>query len=126
MNTVTNGDVTGIAASAAYDANTITLTVASAGLTAGPKAVTICGVTLNSFTADSTTGIKVSTSKDYSTACSASGTVGTSQGTITDVSMTIPFASRIASTAQSAGFDFRDVNSQFSVTFSTIKVYVIF
>jgi len=106
VNTVTNGDVTGIAAAAAYATNTITLTVASGGVTVGAKSVTICGVTLNAFAADSATGIRVSTNKDYTTACSASGTVGTIQGTITDVSMTIPFASRIASTGQSAVFAF--------------------
>jgi len=60
VNTITSGDVTGIAAAAAYATNTITLT-ASAGVTVGAKSVTICGVTLNAFAADSATGIKVST-----------------------------------------------------------------
>ena len=36
-------------------------TVGSAGVTDGAKSVTICGVTLNAFAADSATGIKVST-----------------------------------------------------------------
>jgi len=106
VDSITNGDVTGIAAAASYASNTITLTVAAAGVTAGAKTVTICGVTLNAFAVDSATGIRVSTNKDYTTACSASGTVGTSQGTITDVSMTIPFANRIKNTAQSAVFAF--------------------
>jgi hypothetical protein len=78
---------------------------ANTAINAGVQTVIICGLTLSVFYTDNTRGVSVTTTKDYTTTCSATGTVG-SQGTITDVSMTIPFASRVAGIAQSAVFAF--------------------
>lgn len=46
------------------------------------------------------------TSMDYTAACSDTGAIGVASPIITDVSMTIPFANRVAGTAQSVVFAF--------------------
>jgi len=104
---VTAGAATGILANAALVGNNIVLT-ASGAVTAAAQRVTICGVQLQSFTTSSTFGVRVMTTMDYTTTCSATGTVGTVQGQVTAVSMNIPlFASRVAAnTAQSVTFAF--------------------
>jgi len=92
--------------SQALSGNTIVLT-ATAEITSGSKTVTICGVTLGFAPVDNAFGVSVTTNKDYTRSCSATGTVDfATQGTITAVSMTIPFANRVAGTQQSAVFAF--------------------
>lgn len=85
--------------------NTIVLT-ATADITAGTKTVTICGATLGLTTASNAFGVSVTTNRDYTLTCSATGTVGVALGSITAVSMTIPFANRVAGQVQSAVFAF--------------------
>jgi len=102
----TNGAVTGITATAAISSGSIVLTVGAGGLAAGVATVVICGVTLGSYTTNNLVGVVVSTTMDYTSTCSATGTVGTQQGTVTAVSMTIPFANRMAGTTQTVTFSF--------------------
>jgi len=103
---VTGGAATGISATAALSgANNIALT-ATANVGAGLVTVVICGVTLGSLMFNA--GMGVMTTMDYITTCSvtANATIGT-QGRVTAVSMSIPFANRVAgNTAQSATFAF--------------------
>jgi len=103
---VTTGSVTGITATAALEVSNIVLTVGAGGVASGAQRVTICGVTLGLFSTDETRGVSVMTTLDYSASCSATGTVGESSQ-VTGVSMTIPFANRVAgNTGQSATFAF--------------------
>ena len=105
VSAVTAGAVTGIAANAALSGNNIVLT-ASGAVTATAQTVNICGVTLGSFPTNSVKGVQVMTTMDYTTTCSATGTVGTT-GQVTAVSMSMPFANRVAgNTAQSVTFSF--------------------
>jgi len=102
---VTAGAVTGITANAAREGSNIVLT-AGAAVALGTQTVTICGVQLGLFTTNSMRGVSVMTTLDYSASCSATGIVGQSRQ-VTGVSMTIPFANRVAgNTAQSATFAF--------------------
>jgi len=95
----------GLTVTQALVGNNIILTP-TADIAGGAKTVTICGVTLGTTLVDNTVGVTVTTSKDYTATCSATGTVGTANGVITDVSMTIPFADRVAAQAKSAVFAF--------------------
>jgi len=102
---LTTGAVTGLTANQALVGSNIILT-ATQEITPGAKSVTICGVTLGSTTIDNALGVSVTTNRDYTLTCSATGTVGVELGSITAVSMTIPFANRIAGQTQSAVFAF--------------------
>jgi len=104
---VTPGAVTGIAATAALSAtNNIVLTVGAAGVAAGARVVTICGVTLNPVLNNNMFGVRVTTTNDFTNFCSELGTVGVSSR-VTDVSMTMPFANRVASNSgQAVTFSF--------------------
>jgi len=105
VSAVTGGAVTGIAANAALSGSNIVLT-ASGAVTAAAQTVTICGVTLGSFPTNNVKGVSVMTTMDYTTTCSATGTVG-AMGQVTAVSMSMPFANRVAgNTAQSVTFAF--------------------
>jgi len=102
---VTSGAVTGITGlTAAFESGNIVLT--GAAVAVGASTVTICGVTLGLFTTNAMRGVSAMTTLDYSASCSATGIVGQSPQ-VTGVSMTIPFANRVAgNTAQSATFAF--------------------
>lgn len=66
---------------------------------AGPQTVTLCGLTFNNFGAGipSSCGVSVTTNKDWTTTYVPSGTIpGTIPGRVTGVSLTIPWANRIA------------------------------
>ena len=103
---VTAGAITGITATAVLSGSNIVLT-STGGIAAGAATITFCGVTLGSFPSNNMYGVSVVTSMDYTTTCSATGIVSEQQGQVTAVSMTIPFANRIAGkTAQSAVFAF--------------------
>jgi len=98
---VTQGSVTGIKGTAAFSSPNIIISVTDT-VKAGALQVTICGVTLGNAVAAKPLGFSVYTSKDYTSACSTTGPIGTPQGTVSDVSLTIPFANRVAgSTGQS-------------------------
>jgi len=94
-----------LAANQALVGNNIVLT-ATADIAAGAKSVIICGATLGLTPVDNTFGVSVTTNRDYTLTCSATGMVGVAAGTITAVSMTIPFANRVAGEAPSAVFAF--------------------
>jgi hypothetical protein len=70
------------------------------------KSVTICGATLGSTPVVNALGVSMTTNRDDTLTCSATGTVGVALGSITAVSMTFPIANRVAGEAQSAVFDF--------------------
>jgi len=99
---------TGVISSAAFSTPNIVLTVGATGIAvAATTTVTICGVTLGSFPTNSMYGVQVTTTNDYTTICTASGTVGTPTSQVTTVSITMPFFNRIAGkTAQAVTFAF--------------------
>ncbi len=75
-----------------------TITV-NASVPAGPQTITLCGLTFNNFGAGipSSCGVSVTTNKDWTTTYVSSGTIpGTIPGRVTGVSLTIPWANRIA------------------------------
>ena len=105
---VTSEAVIGIAANAALasSGNSIVLTVTGSTVTAGVVMVTICGVTLGFFPVNNLYGVSVTTSQDFTTTCSPTGTVAAVNGQVTSVSMTIPWANRIAGNSVQATFSF--------------------
>jgi len=114
----------GLAASQSRADNSIVLT-ATADITAGSKIVTICGVTLGLTATDRPFGVSVTTSRDYTTTCSATGIVGMAMGTISAVSMTIPFASRVVSTATAATITFTTSRSIPSPLCNAVNTFII-
>jgi len=125
---VTSGTTasSGLAASQARAGDSIVLTATDV-ITAGPKIVTICGVTLGLTAADMPFGVSVTTNRDYTTTCSATGIVGMAKGTISAVSMTIPFANRVVSTATAATITFttsRDIPSPLCNAVNTFIIAV--
>jgi hypothetical protein len=100
--------VTGISVSSvAVVGSNLVLTVGTGGVAQGASTVNICGVTLGSFPTNNLIGVQVMTTLDYTTTCSATGTVGTQKGQVTAVSMTMPFANRVAgNTNQAVTFSF--------------------
>lgn len=100
--TAGNTFIVGLTAVQALVGSNVVLT-ATADIAAGAKVVTVCGATLGFQPQDNAFGVSVTTSRDYTLTCSSTGTVGER---IIAVSMTIPFANRIAFTAVSAVFAF--------------------
>jgi hypothetical protein len=95
----------GLTAVQALVGSSVVLT-ATADVVAGAKVVTVCGATLGFQPQDNSFGVSVTTSRDYTLTCSSTGTVGVAFGSITAVSMMIPFANRIEGTTVSAVFGF--------------------
>jgi hypothetical protein len=99
--------ILGIGASAKFYKDNITMTLTQATAAAAVYVVTICGVKLGPFPVNNPYGFAVSTSKDYTTTCSETGTISAVQGRVRSVSMSIPWADRlVGNTLQSVLFTF--------------------
>ncbi len=67
----------------------------NASVPAGPQTITLCGLTFNNFLG-SGCDVSVTTNKDWTTTSVPAGTIGAVNGRVTGVSLTIPWANRIA------------------------------
>jgi len=102
---------TGIAATAAAitGGNVLVLTATGNIAAAASLLVTVCGLSFTQFLTSMslpTSAVSVMTNRDYTATCTDSGMIGTAAPAVTSVSMMIPFASRIVSTAVAPVFTF--------------------
>jgi len=102
----------------AISGNQLVLTAAAA-IAAGAQTITVCGLTLLNFPVSSN-AVQVTSSKDYTSSCTSTLTVGPAPSTaVTAVSMTIPWASRSAGTAVTPLITFTTTTAIPAVTLAT-------
>jgi hypothetical protein len=87
--------------------NMIFTIAVNGNVAAGPQTVTLCGLTLTTAFQNRQCGVSVTTTKDWTTTYAPTGDIGPASGQVTAVSLSIPWASRIAgSSSGTAAFAF--------------------